>query len=53
MRELLKNTKTGEYTLVKTEGTVPVLPPKYSPEDKYGGYRRKAKEQERKEKGLL
>lgn len=29
---------------------IPVLPPKYSPEDKYGSYRRKYKEQESSKK---
>lgn len=33
--------------------TVLAKPPKYSSKDKYDGYRRKAKEQELKEKGLL
>ncbi|MEM4240002.1 MAG: nucleolar RNA-binding Nop10p family protein [Candidatus Woesearchaeota archaeon] len=33
--------------------TAPVAPAKYSPEDKYGKYRRKAKEEERKKQGLL
>lgn len=31
----------------------PVGPMKYSPEDKYGNYRRKAKEAERKAAGIL
>jgi rRNA maturation protein Nop10 len=46
----------GTYTLSeKDEDGVAVSPrpPKYSPEDPYGKYRRQAKEQERKEKGLL
>ena len=34
----------------KTETTKPA---KYSPDDKYQAYRRKAKEAERKEKGLV
>ena len=34
----------------KTETT---KPPKYSPDDKYKGYIRKAKEEERKKEGLL
>lgn len=29
------------------------LPPKFSPEDPYGDYRRRAKELERKEKGYF
>lgn len=32
---------------------VPVIPPKYSPEDKYGSYRRETKEKQYKEAGLL
>ncbi len=32
---------------------VPVRPPKYSPEDKYGKYRREAKKDQLKQKGLL
>ena len=33
--------------------TAPVGPMRYSPEDKYGSYRRKAKEAERKAQGVL
>jgi len=33
--------------------TLPVAPMRYSPEDKYGQYRRKAKEEERKKQGVL
>jgi len=33
--------------------TVPPKPAKYSPEDKYADYRRRAKEKGLKEKGLL
>jgi len=33
--------------------TIEPKPPKYSPEDKYGKYRRTAKEAEYKEKGYL
>ena len=36
-----------------TMKTAPVYPMKYSPEDKYGAYRRKAKEAERKAAGVL
>jgi rRNA maturation protein Nop10 len=32
---------------------IPVFPQRYSPQDKYASYRRKAKEQERKAQGLL
>jgi len=43
MKKLRKN-PNGEYTLSE-EGTVTAYPPKYSPEDKYGEYRRKAREE--------
>ena len=36
-----------------TMKTVPVFPAKYSAEDKYASYRRKAKEPERKAAGTL
>jgi len=36
-----------------TMKTAPVYPLKYSPEDKYGSYRRKAKEPERKSQGTI
>lgn len=46
-----------KHTLNETCGctlkTMPVQPVKYSPEDKYGSYRRKAKEAERKSQGIL
>lgn len=48
MSEILKCQKCASYALSKdcTCGglRIPVLPPKYSPEDKYGSYRRKYKE---------
>lgn len=57
MEHILK-CKCGQYTM---ENTCPKCggvadnprPPKWSPEDKYGEYRRQAKEGDRKEKGLL
>ena len=33
--------------------TIRAIPPKYSPNDKYAEYRRKAKEEERKKEGLI
>ncbi|HLD06924.1 MAG TPA: nucleolar RNA-binding Nop10p family protein [Candidatus Nanoarchaeia archaeon] len=33
--------------------TAPVAPPKYSPEDKYAGYRRKVKGQMYQSRGLI
>lgn len=36
-----------------TMKTAPVFPAKYSPQDKYAAYRRKAKEAERKAAGTL
>ncbi|MCK4327637.1 MAG: ribosome biogenesis protein [Candidatus Diapherotrites archaeon] len=40
----LRKRPSGEYTFSE-EGTVTAYPPKYSPADKYGDYRRKAKEE--------
>ncbi len=47
MKNLKKCLKCGEYTLAETHcgSTVSAYPPKYSSEDKYGEYRRKAKEE--------
>ena len=45
-----------EYTMKEEhcgKKTSSVKPPKYSPEDKYAKYRRKAKEEGLKEKGLI
>jgi H/ACA ribonucleoprotein complex subunit 3 len=53
----IKNCKScGKYTLNEeccATKTSPVIPMRYSPEDKYGQYRRKAKEEERKKQGLV
>lgn len=47
----------GTYTLSEKcdDGSTAISPrpPKYSPEDNYGKYRREVKLQERKDKGLL
>jgi len=57
MRHILKCQECGKYTISEECScggkTVENKPPKYSPEYKYAEYRRKEKEQERKEKGLL
>lgn len=45
-KEILKCQKCGVYTLKKIhckKKTITTKPPKYSPEDKYGKYRRKFK----------
>lgn len=44
------------YTMQKLccdKSTEEAKPPKYSPEDKYGSYRRQVKEEDRKQKQLL
>ena len=57
MKHILKCQKCGEYTLhdeCKCGGkAIENKPPKYSPDDKYADYKRKAKEEERKKAGLL
>ncbi len=57
MRALLRCAKCGDYTINKLCScggeAVSVKPPKYSPEDKYGEYRRKVKRKELEEKGIL
>lgn len=48
MRRILRCTSCGEYTMRKEhcdQPTINPLPPRYSPEDRYAAYRRKAKEQ--------
>jgi len=48
--------KCNVYTLKQeccNSETLSPEPPKYSPEDKYGKYRREVKEKEYKEKGLI
>lgn len=48
MSEILKCQSCNSYSLGETcacgAKRIPVLPPKYSPEDKYASYRRKYKE---------
>lgn len=57
MRPLLRCTKCRHYTINETCScggkAVNVKPPKYSPEDKYGEYRRKVKREELEKRGLL
>ncbi len=58
MKRILKCTKCKGYTLKEkcpkcSEKTITVAPPKYSPEDKYGQYRRQIKLPQYKEQGLL
>lgn len=57
-RHILRCPKCKKYTM-KEEceqckvRTVQVKPPKFSPEDPYGGYRREARKNNLKQKGLL
>ena len=55
MKHIFKCPKCGKYTMqekccVKTANPKPV---KYSVDDKYGKYRRKARENDLKKRGLL
>lgn len=57
MKHILKCKKCGSYTMNKVckcggEAVSP-KPAKYSPEDKYGEYRRKIKKEELKKRDLL
>ncbi len=57
MKHILKCAKCGAYTMnesCKCGGkAVTVRPPKYSPEDKYAGYRRTVKKQMHEKEGIL
>ncbi len=56
MRKIMKCVKCNAYTMVEKhcdEKTINPWPMKFSPEDAYGDYRRKAKEEMLKERGLL
>ena len=58
MKQFKKCTQCNSYTLKDTcpqckAATTNPLPAKYSPEDKYGSYRRTAKKNQRKEEGLV
>lgn len=57
MKHILKCTACGSYTLKETcacgSKTAVPKPAKFSPEDPYGNYRRQAKHEILKERGLL
>ncbi len=57
MKHILKCSKCGNYTLndsCECGGEAFLAkPPKYSPEDKYGHYRRKVKKEDTIKEGLL
>jgi H/ACA ribonucleoprotein complex subunit 3 len=57
MRHILRCADCGAYTLIekcKCGGkAATVKPPKYSPDDKYASYRRKAKKHLLEKEGLL
>ncbi len=57
MKHILKCAKCGAYTMNEScrcgGKAVNVKPPKYSPEDKYAGYRRTAKKQMLEKEGIL
>ncbi|MDP3990267.1 MAG: RNA-protein complex protein Nop10 [archaeon] len=58
MKHINKCTQCLTYTLKDIcqkcgAKTIQPKPPKYSPEDKYGQYRREEKKQEFKDKGLI
>ena len=54
-KEILKCVKCSVYTLKHihcNEKTISIKPAKYSPEDKYGAYRRKYLKERIKNKGI-
>lgn len=56
MRHIMFCGECKEYTMKEEhcgKKTLTKKPPKYSPDDKYARYRREAKEQGLKEKGLI
>jgi len=57
MKDILQCKDCGTYTMKEKcscGGTaVLIIPPKFSPEDKYASYRRKAKKKDWEEKGLV
>ncbi len=56
MKHILKCSKCGKYTLKKIccgVKTISPKPAKFSPEDKYGSYRRRVKKDKLVEEGLL
>jgi len=56
-KHILKCTGCGIYTMKETcscgSNALSPKPAKYSPEDRYGDYRRKAKKEELAKRGLL
>jgi len=57
-KHIMKCSTCGQYTMDDTckackIRTVQPRPPKYSPEDKYSEYRRRAKKEQLKDEGLL
>ncbi len=57
MKHILKCSKCNKYTMKEVcecgEKTVIIKPQKYSPDDKYGEYRRKVKKPKLTKEGLL
>ena len=56
MRHIMKCAKCGKYTMKEnccSSATIHAAPPKFSPEDQYADYRRKAKAGLYKQKGLI
>lgn len=56
MKHIMKCTKCGKYTMKETccsTKSVRAMPPKYSPDDRYADYRREAKMEQFKERGLI
>lgn len=58
MKHIMKCPNCGRYTMKAVcdncgEKTVTPVPPKYSPDDKFGEYRRRAKRQMFEKEGLL
>lgn len=57
MQDILYCPACRKHTMSKacscTLTAMPVYPAKYSPQDKYASYRRKAKENERKAQGIV
>ena len=57
MKHILKCAKCGKYTMKEVcscgNNTLVAKPLKYSPDDKFGSYKRKAKLNEYAERGLI
>ncbi len=57
-KHILKCGSCGSYNLTEKcrvcgGACIPAQPPKFSPKDKYADYRRKAKESQRNQQGLI